>query len=125
MSWCFYREVIDMRFLTLLLVLIVPALAFADDHSVAADAAVGKAVYSQTCIACHGANGKGAIPGVTDFTGKDSPLSKPAAVLVKNISEGFQTPGSFMAMPAKGGNPALTEADVMAVLAYLRAEFGS
>ncbi len=113
-----------MRILTLLLVLIVPALAFADDHPVAADAAAGKAVYSQTCIACHGADGKGTFPGVTDFTSKDSPLLKPTAELVNNISEGFQTPGSFMAMPAKGGNPALTEADVRAVLSYLRAEFG-
>ena len=113
-----------MRFLTLLIVLIVPALAFADDHSVAADAAVGEAAYSQTCIACHGANGKGTIPGVTDFTAKDGPLSKSDAELVKNINEGFQTPGSFMAMPAMGGNPTLTEADVRALISYLRAEFG-
>ena len=124
MFWCSYKAVIDMRFLTLLLIIITPALAFADDHSVAADAAAGKAVYSQTCIACHGANGKGTIPGVTDFTAKDGPLSKPTAVLVKNISEGFQSPGSFMAMPPKGGNPTLTETDVRAVLSYLRAEFG-
>ncbi len=114
-----------MRFLTLLLVLIVPALAFADDHSVAADAAAGKAVYSQTCIACHGANGKGTIPGVTDFTAKDGPLSKPDTELLNSISNGFQSPGSFMAMPPKGGNPVLTEEDIKAVLAYLRAVFGS
>ena len=30
-----------------------------------------------------------------------------------------------MAMPSKGGNPALTEEDIRAVLAYLRTEFGT
>jgi mono/diheme cytochrome c family protein len=84
----------------------------------------GQATYAQTCIACHGADGKGAIPGVPDFTAKAGPLSKSDGELVKNISEGFQSPGSFMAMPAKGGNSALTEDDVRAVLAYLRSEFG-
>lgn len=87
-------------------------------------AAVGKGIYAQTCIACHGIDGKGPIPGVADFTAKDSPLSKADEELIKNISEGFQSPGSFMAMPAKGGNPALTEEDIRSVLMYLREEFG-
>jgi len=84
----------------------------------------GQAIYVQTCVACHGADGKGTIPGVADFTGKDSPLAKSDAELLRNITGGFQSPGSFMAMPPKGGNPALTEADVKAVLDYLRSEFG-
>jgi mono/diheme cytochrome c family protein len=87
-------------------------------------AAAGEGIYAQTCIACHGADGKGPIPGVADFTAKDSPLSKTDEELVKNISEGFQSPGSFMAMPAKGGNPSLTEEDIRAVVKYLRSEFG-
>jgi mono/diheme cytochrome c family protein len=113
-----------MRCLLIPVLTLIPVLALSDGMPVSADAAAGKAVYSQTCIACHGANGKGTIPGVTDFTAKDSPMRKSDAELVKNISEGFQSKGSFMAMPARGGNPALTEADVRAVLAYLRAEFG-
>ena len=125
MYWHFCREVIDMRCLLLSVLALMPLLAFSDGMPASADAATGKAVYSQTCIACHGANGKGTIPGVTDFTAKDSPLRKSDAELVNNISEGFQNPGSFMAMPSKGGNPTLTEADVRAVLAYLRAEFGT
>ena len=99
----------------------VPAVA--DDES--ATVSAGQAIYAQTCIACHGADGKGAIPGVADFTARESPLVKSDAELLQNISEGFQSPGSFMAMPAKGGNPALTDADVKAVLAYLRSEFGT
>ena len=89
------------------------------------DVAAGKAVYSQTCIACHGANGKGTIPGVADLTKADGALAKADDVLIKNITEGFQSPGAALAMPAKGGNPALTDADILAVLAYLRATFGS
>lgn len=94
-----------------------------DDES--ATVSDGQTIYAQTCIACHGAGGKGAIPGVADFTARDGPLSKSDAELMKNISDGCQSPGSFMAMPAKGGNPNLTDADLKAVLAYLHAEFGS
>ncbi len=88
------------------------------------DTNAGKAIYAQTCIACHGADGKGSIPGVTDLNAGDGPLSKTDEELVRNISEGFQSPGSFIAMPAKGGNPTLTEEDIKAVLEYLRVEFG-
>ena len=97
--------------------------AAADDKS--ASVSDGQTIYAQTCIACHGIDGKGAIPGVADFTAKEGPLAKSDAELVQNISEGYQSPGSFMAMPPKGGNSALTEEDIRAVLAYLRTEFGT
>lgn len=84
----------------------------------------GKAVFEQTCIACHGGDGKGAIPGVPDFTVKGGLLTKSDTDLINNITNGFQSPGSFMAMPPKGGNPGLSDADVAAVLAYIRATFG-
>ncbi|MFV1974013.1 MAG: cytochrome c5 family protein [Thiohalobacterales bacterium] len=84
----------------------------------------GKDIYSQTCVACHGANGKGAIPGVPDFTRPTGPLSKPDEELLHNIINGYQGPGSQMAMPAKGGNPELNAADVRAVLEYLHESFG-
>lgn len=85
----------------------------------------GKEVYDTTCVACHGANGAGAMPGTPDFTVVDGPLSKTDDVLLQHITQGFQTPGSPMAMPAKGGNPNLSAADVRSVLDYLRETFGS
>lgn len=84
----------------------------------------GGRIYRATCVACHGANGKGAFPGVPDFTAAAGRLSKPDAVLLRNMTNGFQTPGSPMPMPARGGNPDLTNRDMADVLAYLRATFG-
>ncbi|MFH1989563.1 c-type cytochrome [Thiobacillus sp.] len=83
----------------------------------------GQAVYNGTCIACHGSDGTGSLPGVPDLTGTTGLLSQDDAVLLRRMADGFQTPGSSMAMPAKGGNPALTDADLSAVLKYMRNAF--
>ena len=84
----------------------------------------GKQVYEQTCLACHGADGTGSLPGAPNFSSPTGPLSKADDVLLDNIIGGYQTPGSPMAMPAKGGNPNLNAADVRAVLGYMRESFG-
>lgn len=125
MCWCSCRGAIDMRLVAFLFIAGAPLLSIADDSPVAADVTTGKAVYSQTCIACHGSNGKGAIPGVRDLTDADGPLAKSDEELIGSITDGFQSPGAAMAMPPKGGNPTLTADDINAVLSYLRAEFGS
>jgi len=83
----------------------------------------GQAVYNGTCIACHGSDGTGSLPGVPDLTGKTGLLSQDDAVLLGRMADGYQSPGSPMAMPAKGGNPALTDADLSAVLKYMRNAF--
>lgn len=89
-----------------------------------ASAAEGKALYEVTCIACHGPKAQGAIPGVPDLA-KGGRLSKPDAELAANILNGFQSKGSPMAMPPKGGNPNLTQGDVKALLTYMRALTGT
>lgn len=86
--------------------------------------ASGKTIYNQTCTACHGVDGKGVLPGVPAFTQAGGPLLKSDAVLIKHITEGFQSPGSPMAMPAKGGNPGLTDSGIRATLDYIRKQFG-
>ena len=86
--------------------------------------ASGKETYDKTCIACHGGEGKGAFPGTPDFTSGDGVLTKSDEVLVDHIITGFQSPGSPMAMPPKGGNPNLSTTDVSVVLKYIRKTFG-
>lgn len=80
--------------------------------------------YRQTCIACHGEDGRGAVPGAPDFTKKGGVLSKPHAVLTQHIKNGFAPPGAVMAMPPKGGNPELSDKDINDVHAYLHRKFG-
>ncbi len=83
----------------------------------------GQDIYSQTCIACHGGDGKGAFPGTPNFTDKEGRLSKTDDQLMHSLINGFQSPGSPMAMPAKGGNSELAVGDLKNVLEYLRKTF--
>ena len=105
--------------------LAIVALASLATPAFASGSEVGEKVYAQTCIACHGANGKGAIPGVSDFTKSDGPLAKSDDTLFASIRDGLVTPGKPLSMPSKGGNPSLTDEEIQAVLAYLRDNFGS
>lgn len=84
----------------------------------------GKEIFNGTCSSCHGNDGKGAFPGTPDFTSGSGPLSKSDEVLIDHITNGFQSPGSPMAMPPKGGNPNLDAEGIKAVLSYLRETFG-
>ncbi|WJW74274.1 c-type cytochrome [Thiohalobacter sp. IOR34] len=101
-----------------------PVVAEIPTSTSAAAAADGEAIFSQTCIACHGADGKGVLPGVPDFTRPGGRLAKSDEALLNSIRNGYQSPGSPMAMPPKGGNSALSEADLRAVLGYIRKTFG-
>ncbi|MBU1263940.1 MAG: cytochrome c [Gammaproteobacteria bacterium] len=83
----------------------------------------GEVVYNKTCIACHGSDGSGSLPGVPGLAGKTGPLSQEDAVVLKRMAEGFQSPGSPMEMPPRGGDPALSDADLKAVLEYMRKAF--
>jgi mono/diheme cytochrome c family protein len=84
-----------MQRLLLRLILSVLTLA-APGISTAADGnAKAKALYSNTCIACHGANGKGAIPGVPDLGPR---MTMTDDDLTNSILNGLQSKGSLMAM---------------------------
>jgi len=120
MSWFSYSRVIRSLLIVVLVSFVTPASASANEA-----VETGKKVYSQTCVACHGTNGKGMIPGVSDFTKSDGPLSKSDEVLIASIRDGLVTPGKPLSMPAKGGNPSLTDGEIQAVLEYLKTTFGT
>lgn len=94
--------------------------AAAGRQQVAGNVSAGRSIYSQSCAACHGSSGQGAFSDVPNIRGR---LGKPASTLVQNVIRGFQSPGSAMAMPPKGGNPGLSTADIQSVVAYMKATF--
>lgn len=93
--------------------------------STAFAAASGASVYQGTCIACHGAGGEGTLPGVSDLTESNGPLTKSDDELKRNIVNGFRSPGSPLTMPPKGGDPSLSDEDIDAVIRYMRETFGN
>ncbi|MFZ5658100.1 MAG: c-type cytochrome [Pseudomonadota bacterium] len=77
----------------------------------------GSVIYNQLCAGCHGA-GAGGAPTLTraQWTAR---LAQGTDTLHKHAIEGFQ--GSAGVMPAKGGNPALTDEQVIATVDWMLA----
>lgn len=90
----------------------------------AALAAEGLAVYEGSCLACHAEGGVGVDGLGRQLTNSDFVRGLSDAELLTFIEVGRDTSDpantSGIAMPAKGGNSALTQADLEAVVAYLR-----
>lgn len=76
----------------------------------------GKATYDGICFACHGTGAAGA-PKVGDKAAWGPRIAKGMDTLVKHANEGFKGDSGFM--PAKGGNAALSDADVAAAVEYM------
>ncbi len=88
------------------------------------DSANGQALYTASCSACHGPAGEG-IEGLgkpfvgSDFINSSSDAEMVAFLLVGRPSDDpLNTTG--IAMLPKGGIPALTDADLQDLVAYMR-----
>ena len=79
----------------------------------------GKKIYNGMCVACHGAGVAGA-PRVGDKDAWAERIDKGATTLYANAINGVQ--GSSGVMPAKGGNPALSDDEIKAVVDYMVAQ---
>lgn len=84
----------------------------------------GRTVFAGTCASCHGPDAEG-VPGL----GKDLSRSEFIAgssdqELLELIESGRAADDpdntTGVAMPPSGGNPSLTEEDILDVIAYLR-----
>lgn len=77
----------------------------------------GQAVYDSVCATCHDSGIAGA-PKTGDVDAWRARIAQGNAVLEAHAIEGYQGESGFF-MPAKGGNPALSDAEVAAAVAYL------
>jgi mono/diheme cytochrome c family protein len=88
------------------------------------DPVAGQKLFAGTCSACHGPAGEG-LPGLgKDMTTSEFIAGKSDDELVAFIKVGrdpsdpLNTTG--VAMPPKGGNPALNDEDLYHLVAYIR-----
>jgi cytochrome c5 len=79
----------------------------------------GQQVYQSACVACHGAGIAGA-PKLGDIGPWAKRIAKGLDTLYASAINGVQ--GSAGVMPAKGGNPALSDAKVKAAVDYIVAQ---
>lgn len=99
-----------------------PAVAAADGAAgtgtdAAAGADPGKSTYDGLCVSCHG-SGLPNVPQVGDKAAWEPRLAQGMDVLYTHAIGGF-VGASGMPMPAKGGNPALTDEQVKAAVDYM------
>jgi disulfide bond formation protein DsbB len=88
------------------------------------DPLAGQAIFAGTCTACHGADGTG-VPGLgPSFAGNVFVAGNTDDEMVAFLKVGRATDDpantTGVAMPPKGGNPSLSEADLSNVVAFLR-----
>jgi|GEM_PF-1822190 Cytochrome c5 len=79
--------------------------------------ALGQQVYRGDCYNCHDIGKKGA-PRIADRAAWAPRLAQGTEVLIRHATEGYYGPAGDE-MPARGGNDALTDAEVAAAVRYL------
>jgi len=111
--------------IVLLTVLCLSLGAVAGSAETKGDAAKGKVSFENTCVACHGPQGKGDGPAAAALDPKPKNLSDAALLstqtdeyIFKVISEGGASVGLSPMMAPWGG--VLSEQDIWNVVAYIR-----
>ncbi len=101
-----------------LIAILLPLTAIVSVESVAKDdVAAGKAVYDKACFACH----KSGVMGAPKLGSKEDWVARvkqgQKAVLDHALN-------GFNSMPARGGNPTLSDADIANAVAYMVKDAG-
>lgn len=123
------RKLVFLFTLAMVLALLLAACGGGDESSSEpaasqGDAAAGEPLFQGTCAACHGSDAKG-LPNLgkdmttSTFIASSSDDELLAFVKVgRPVSDPDNTTG--VDMPPKGGNPALTDEQLLDIIAYIR-----
>lgn len=80
--------------------------------------AKGRAVWASECENCHGGDGLSGAPKITSEKKWAKRFAQGLPTLFGRAKEGFLGP-TYKEMPARGGNPDLTDAEVEAAVAFM------
>jgi cytochrome c5 len=100
----------------LLVVPLLVMLLLIGSLAVAANTAKGQGVYMNFCAPCH-ASGVAGAPKVGDKAAWAPRLKQGEKILNEHAIKGYQGKSGFM--PARGGNAALSDAEVTDAVAYM------
>lgn len=95
-----------------------------DEVVSAGDPAAGEELFNQVCISCHGPGGEGVEGLGKPFTTSEFVRTHSDQELLDFVKQGRpvgdpeNTTG--VDMPPKGGNPALTDEEILDIIAYIR-----
>ncbi|MGB0659285.1 MAG: c-type cytochrome [Mangrovicoccus sp.] len=78
----------------------------------------GREIWGGLCINCHGAKTPAGAPKITDTRKWKKRIAQGLPVLFSHALNGFYGP-SFAEMPARGGDPDLSDDQVRAAVAYM------
>ena len=92
--------------------------------AIVGDAANGGKIFATACVACHGPEGKGVTGLGKDLTTSEWVAQQSDEQLVEFIKRGRDAGDALnttgVAMPPKGGNPAMSEQEVADIVAFVR-----
>lgn len=124
------RKVLSILLVSLVMILVLAACGgdggSSDEASVAStgDPVHGEELYNQVCIACHGEGGVGMENLGKPFTTSEFVASQSEEELLAFVKTGrpIGDPANTTGvdMPPKGGNPALTDEQILDIIAYIR-----
>jgi mono/diheme cytochrome c family protein len=87
------------------------------------DAAAGEVLFQQSCASCHGPDAKGVAGLGKDMTTSDFIQGLSDEELLAFVKTGRSTSDPLnttgVDMPPKGGNPALTDAQLLDIIAFI------
>jgi mono/diheme cytochrome c family protein len=88
----------------------------------------GKAIYEQTCLACHQADG-GGVPGMNPPLANSPYVQGPApkliGIILNGLNDGVEIEGESYSNPMPAFTSVLKDEEIADVLTYLRCHFGN
>jgi heme/copper-type cytochrome/quinol oxidase subunit 3/mono/diheme cytochrome c family protein len=101
-----------------------PAVATAAPPPRMVDAERGRKLFLSTCASCHGAAGEGVPGSGKELRGSQFITTRDDAALLAFVKQGRQPWDPLnttrLAMPPRGGNPLLSDADLADIIAFVR-----
>ena len=80
--------------------------------------AEGRVIWGETCENCHGGNKPTGAPKITSTEAWEPRIAQGFDVLLLHAIKGFLGP-RYTQMPARGGNPDLSDAEVTLAVAFM------